>query len=154
MSSVVAGLPVLTPVGKRVEVLRIGRGLSKQHLARSVGISRQQLWRVMTGKSELTSSLRVRLADALGVDPAELADDSSFAQGVARSATPSSLRLASYLANATAIALTLETLPRDEGGRVLKRELLNAIEDQAMTRGHPLGIAFFDLRRRVIAGDL
>src|SRR3712207_8301365 len=58
----------LTPVGKQLEMLRIQRGLSKQHLARYAGTSRQQLWRVMTGKSELTSSLRHRLAEVLHVD--------------------------------------------------------------------------------------
>src|SRR5690349_22562921 len=61
------GFPELTPLGKQIEVLRIGRGLSKQHLARYAGTSRQQLWRVMSGKSELTSALRARLAEALRV---------------------------------------------------------------------------------------
>src|SRR5919202_5054864 len=58
----------LTAMGKQIEMLRIQRGLSKQHLARYAGTSRQQLWRVMTGKSELTSSLRHRLAEVLHVD--------------------------------------------------------------------------------------
>src|SRR5690348_11027774 len=62
------GAPELTSLGKRLEILRIERGISKQHLARHAGTSRQQLWRVMTGKSELTSSLRERLAFALSVD--------------------------------------------------------------------------------------
>src|SRR6478672_2558346 len=69
-----AGFPELTPLGKHIEVLRIGRGLSKQHLARFAGTSRQQLWRVMTGKSELTSSLKERLAGALAVDPSLLSN--------------------------------------------------------------------------------
>src|SRR6266480_8116276 len=67
------GFPGLTPLGKHIEVLRIGRGLSKQHLARFAGTSRQQLWRVMTGKSELTDALRQRLAHALQVETASLA---------------------------------------------------------------------------------
>src|ERR671932_939234 len=58
----------LTAMGKQIEMLRIQRGLSKQHLARYAGTSRQQLWRVMTGKSELTSSLRHRLAEVLHID--------------------------------------------------------------------------------------
>src|SRR5436189_4762823 len=62
-----SGFPELTVLGKRIEMLRIDRGLSKQYLARYAGTSRQQLWRVMTGKSELTGALRVRLADALNV---------------------------------------------------------------------------------------
>ena len=148
LSSSTVGFPALTELGKRVEMLRIQRALSKQTLARHVGISRQQLWRVMTGKSELTSSLRVRLADALGVAPAEL---------VASTADPETARkwrLDGYLANTNAIVQTLETLPGDEGGRSLKRALLNAIEELAIARAHPLDSAFFDLRRRVVAGDL
>src|SRR3954471_2168503 len=66
------GFPELTTLGKRIEVLRIGRGLSKQHLARFAGTSRQQLWRVMSGKSELTDALRQRLAVALQVDSTAL----------------------------------------------------------------------------------
>src|SRR3954462_10726849 len=67
------GVPEFTELGKRLEILRIERGVSKQRLARHAGTSRQQLWRVMTGKSELTSSLRERLASALSVEAALLA---------------------------------------------------------------------------------
>src|ERR671921_96023 len=77
------GAPELTSLGKRLEILRIERGISKQHLARHAGTSRQQLWRVMTGKSELTSSLKERLAGALSVDPSIL----SAAAGTTRSHT-------------------------------------------------------------------
>src|SRR6478672_7535222 len=66
------GVPELTQLGKRLEILRIERGVSKQRLARHAGTSRQQLWRVMTGKSELTSSLRERLASALSVESSTL----------------------------------------------------------------------------------
>src|SRR5919112_3513614 len=71
-STLPEGVPELTTLGKRLEILRIERGISKQHLARYAGTSRQQLWRVMTGKSELTSSLKERLAGALSVDPSLL----------------------------------------------------------------------------------
>src|SRR6478752_1260355 len=73
------GVPELTQLGKRLEILRIERGVSKQHLARHAGTSRQQLWRVMTGKSELTSSLRERRAFALSVEPAALSHSVSAA---------------------------------------------------------------------------
>src|SRR3954466_5974885 len=66
------GAPELTQLGKRLEILRIERGISKQHLARHAGTSRQQLWRVMTGKSDITSSLKERLAGALSVEPSML----------------------------------------------------------------------------------
>src|SRR6476620_9116147 len=61
------GVPELTTLGKRLEILRIERGESKQRLARHAGTSRQQLWRVMTGTSEHTRSLGDRLAGALAV---------------------------------------------------------------------------------------
>jgi transcriptional regulator with XRE-family HTH domain len=150
LSSSTLGFPSLTELGKRVEMLRIRRALSKQTLARRVGISRQQLWRVMTGKSELTSSLGARLADALGVPPAELVGSPVTVYVGTERNRP----LESYLSNANAIIQTLATLPVDEGGRSLKRALLNAIEDLAIARAHPLGSAFFDLRRRVVAGEL
>src|SRR4249919_1823710 len=73
-SALSEGVPELTTLGKRLEILRIERGISKQHLARYAGTSRQQLWRVMTGKSELTSSLKERLAGALSVDPSLLSN--------------------------------------------------------------------------------
>jgi transcriptional regulator with XRE-family HTH domain len=62
------GFPELTELGKRIEMLRIERGISKQHLARYAGTSRQQLWRVMTGKSDMSLALRSRLADVLRVE--------------------------------------------------------------------------------------
>src|SRR5512133_2641053 len=71
-STLPEGVPELTSLGKRLEILRIERGISKQRLARHAGTSRQQLWRVMTGKSELTTSLRERLAGALSVEPSYL----------------------------------------------------------------------------------
>src|SRR5437763_5512880 len=73
-----SGFPELTDLGKRIEMLRIERGLSKQYLARYAGTSRQQLSRVMTGKPELTGGLRSRLADALNV--AALEFDSNAAR--------------------------------------------------------------------------
>jgi transcriptional regulator with XRE-family HTH domain len=143
-----AGVPELTALGKRIELLRIGRGLSKQHLAHHAGISRQQLWRVMSGKSELGASLRARLADALQVDVAELAD---LGSPIDR-ARPADL--AAYVNNPVAIARTLSTMPDGQAGRSLKRHLLNALEDYALAHGQSLDASFFDLRRRVIAGEL
>src|SRR5678810_1001257 len=70
------GVPELTALGKRIEMLRLDRRLSKGVLAQRAGTSRQQLWRVMTGKSELTSSLCARLADVLETDSRLLRDAS------------------------------------------------------------------------------
>ena len=147
------GFPELTELGRRVEMLRIERSISKQHLARHAGISRQQLWRVMTGKSELTPGLCARLAEALRTDPAEIANGVTHLP-IPSAKPQSATDLEGYLGNANAIAHTLATLPHGDAGRSLKRELLNALEDHALARGHKLGAAFFDIRRRVITGEL
>ena len=162
------GAPELTSLGKRLEILRIERGISKQHLARHAGTSRQQLWRVMTGKSELTSSLRERLAGALAVDPSIL----SAAAGASRSQTfglvanvtspfsapavslQSPPPVAEYLNDSTHLSTTLRSLPAGDAGRRLKRALLNAIEDLAVEAGQPLAADFGEIRRRVLAGEL
>ena len=162
-----AGFPELTSLGKRIEVLRIGRGLSKQHLARFAGTSRQQLWRVMTGKSELTDALRQRLAAALEVDSTVLAAaPPSIAPGT--STTPTSIAavdeavasraigisLDTYLSTPQLAERTLRTLPNGDVGRELKRMILTALEDVALERRMTLPAEFFDLRRRVLSDEL
>jgi transcriptional regulator with XRE-family HTH domain len=157
------GAPELTSLGKRLEMLRIERGVSKQRLARHAGTSRQQLWRVMTGKSELTSSLRDRLATALAVEPRTLtahADPSAAATAFATqfgfpAALPASAPTVSdYLVDASLLATTLRTLPSGDGGRRLKRALLNAVEDLAVEAGQPLPLDYSEIRRRVLAGEV
>ena len=156
------GVPELTALGKRLEILRIERGVSKQRLARHAGTSRQQLWRVMTGKSELTSSLRDRLASALSVDiPTMLgtaAETQSRGSGVATFAMSSApaqpVSAAEYLTDATHLAATLRTLPTGDGGRRLKRALLNALEDLAVETGRALPIDYSEIHRRVLAGEV
>jgi len=152
-----SGMPDLTELGKRIEKLRIDRGLSKQHLARHVGTSRQQLWRVMTGKSELTGALGSRLAEVLGVPLLS----STFVQPNHQSRATASTTLlpvadafAAYISDASAVARTLATIPAGVDGRRVKRRLLDAIEDEAIARGIHLSSAFFDVRRRVLAGEL
>src|SRR3954466_9657194 len=76
--------PQLSDLGKRIEMLRVDRGVSKQVLARAAGTSRQQLWRVMTGKSELTSTLCQRLASVLDVDSRTLSFAAFAGAGQAR----------------------------------------------------------------------
>ena len=156
-STLPEGAPELTSLGKRLEILRIERGISKQHLARHAGTSRQQLWRVMTGKSELTSSLRERLALALSVDThalyngVELHQGQSSTEAVALSVAPTT---SDYLGNPALLTATLRTLPSGDGGRRLKRALLNALEDLAMEGGHPLPLDYSEIRRQVITGEL
>src|SRR3954465_5455154 len=115
------GAPELTSLGKRLEILRIERGISKQRLARHAGTSRQQLWRVMTGKSELTSSLRDRLAGALSVDPAWLSASAAHSQtyslsseGAAKTAATvvsSSPSIMEFLNEPDHLLAALRTLP-------------------------------------------
>lgn len=154
------GAPELTALGKRLEILRIERGVSKQRLARHAGTSRQQLWRVMTGKSELTSALRDRLASALAVEPTDLGSGTSAAGHVAssfalRAPSPAiATTAAEYLTDATHLGATLRTLPAGDGGRRLKRALLNAVEDLAVEAGRALPVEYSEIRRRVMAGEL
>jgi transcriptional regulator with XRE-family HTH domain len=152
-STLPAGAPELTELGKRIEKLRIDRGLSKQHLARHAGTSRQQLWRVMTGKSELSGGLGARLTEVLGVS---VLSGSPIGQPTTRSTTAASLgdSFAEYLGNAAAVARTLATIPGGPDGRRVKRRLLDSLEDEAIARGIDLDAKFFDLRRRVLAGEL
>jgi DNA-binding XRE family transcriptional regulator len=162
------GAPELTSLGKRLEFLRIERGISKQHLAKHAGTSRQQLWRVMTGKSELTSSLKERLAGALSVDPSILSAASPVPQShtfglVATVTSPFSPpapgdstppTIADYLSDPSLLTATLRTLPSGDSGRRLKRALLNALEDLAVEASHALPPDYSEIRRGVLAGEL
>ena len=161
-SMLAEGVPELTQLGKQLEILRIERGVSKQRLARHAGTSRQQLWRVMTGKSELTSSLRERLAVALSVEPATLsiagvrAEPAAFGSSFGFPATlPANAPTTSeYLLDARHLAATIRTLPTGDGGRRLKRALLNSVEDLAVEAGQALPLEYSEIRRRVLAGEL
>ena len=156
-STLPEGAPELTSLGKRLEILRIERGISKQHLARHAGTSRQQLWRVMTGKSELTSSLRERLAFALSVDTHALYNRDG-AGPTRLEIEPAALAVAptlnEYLSNPALLTATLRTLPSGDGGRRLKRALLNSLEDLAVEGAHALPLDYSEIRRQVISGEL
>ncbi len=159
------GVAELTALGKRLEILRIERGVSKQRLARHAGTSRQQLWRVMTGKSELTHSLRERLASALAVESATLvagqhvpthalsAEISAARMSAVGTAGPA-VTIDQYLAEPQLLITTLRTLPSGGAGRRLKRALLNALEDLALDTGYSLPIDYSEIHSRVLAGDL
>lgn len=158
MAELASGAPGLTELGKRIEMLRIERGVSKQQLARHAGTSRQQLWRVMTGKSELTPTLRLRIAEALSVPTLELSarppTTSTSSITTAALAPAANTDLAAYLANRDAVMSTLATMPAGEHGWRVKRAYLDALEDAALASGHTLGSDFFELRRQVLARQL
>ena len=144
----------LTLLGKRLEMLRIERGLSKQRLARHAGTSRQQLWRVMTGKSELTNSLRERLSSALAVDAAVFQVGAASASLFTPALSTAPITVSDYLTDPQHLATTLRTLPTGDSGRRLKRALLNALEDLAVETGRALPIDYSEIHRLVLAGDL
>ena len=155
----------LTPVGKHIEMLRIQRGLSKQYLARYAGTSRQQLWRVMTGTSELTSSLRQRLADVLHVDAAAIgvalsspansrSTTGELAPVVSNQLDPSTIDFPTFVADTARLRHTLQLLPSGPTGRRIKRALLDALEELAVEHVIPLSSEFFELRRDVVNGAL
>lgn len=157
--------PRLSDLGKRIEMLRVDRGVSKQVLARAAGTSRQQLWRVMTGKSELTSTLCQRLASVLDVDSRTL----SSAAFTGASHSPSTVKLAparlsldivpvrslaAYLESSTLLVRTLRTLPADNDGVALKCALLNALEDRARAARLQIPAWLFRVRASVLDGTL
>jgi transcriptional regulator with XRE-family HTH domain len=148
------GAPELTELGKRIEMLRIHRGISKQHLARFADTSRQQLWRVMTGKSELTLGLRSRIAEALEIQPAELDGMAPTTRSLSLVSVRAPKSLADYLGDPAALTATLSSMPAGDVGRQLKRSLLDALEDAAITEALTLSSEFFELRRKVLSGEL
>ncbi|HUQ84656.1 MAG TPA: helix-turn-helix transcriptional regulator [Gemmatimonadaceae bacterium] len=163
------GVPELTALGKRLELLRIERRMSKRVLAQRAGTSRQQLWRVMTGKSELTSSLCARLSEVLETDSRVLreapnepgsstvspAGDSSRTRDSASASGDGKLceTLEEYVTATHGLERTLLTLPLTRDGRHLRRALLDAVEDIAMSRCLKLPQSVFDLRRSAVNDD-
>jgi transcriptional regulator with XRE-family HTH domain len=167
------GIPELTALGRHLEMLRLDRGLSKQGLARDAGTSRQQLWRVMTGKSELTTSLCERLAEVLRIEARTLRNPEAYGRAsgdtVSGATEPggrgrgsrsgrapqiTAPTVAEYLADPRWIARTLATCPGGSEGRLLKRRLLDGLEDAAREAGVKLPPSFFTVRGRVVNGEL
>jgi hypothetical protein len=145
-------LSELSEAGRIIDAHRTRRRLTKGALARSVGISRQQLWRVMTGKSALVPSLRDRLVRVLGAEelattsmiPARPANESTVGSG---RDPRSSSELMRYLRDPAAIARTLDTLPGGSEGRWLYRAVFDVIEEMAAIAGIELSADALRLRR-------
>jgi hypothetical protein len=121
----------------------------------------------MTGKSELTSALRQRLADVLVVEAGALVTNPMHwnAPAASRLATATRSTVTSamagsgtsfeeYASDQAKLEQSLTLLPAGPLGRRLKRALLNAIEDVAVEHAVPLNAAFFELRRKVLAGEI
>lgn len=154
----VDGAPELSLLGKRIELLRIERGLSKQALARRAETSRQQLWRVMTGKSELTTSLCLRLSEVLRVDPRTLRDPALAAHPLAflegHAAPPPAPSLDVWVADADRMVRALSTLPGGPHGRMLRLDLIAAVEHRAREAGLTIPPHVNEIRRRLVTGEL
>lgn len=144
-----SGAPELTPLGKRIEVLRIQRGLSKQHLARFADASRQQLWRVLTGKSELTDALAARLADALGVPVDTLREPSPAAP---HTTGPDLPPLALALCDPAQLAAVFALLSAGDESLRLRRALLDAAEDLCLVARLQVPAELMALRGQVLSG--
>ena len=152
-----SGMPELTALGTRIELLRLERRMSKRVLAQRAGTSRQQLWRVMTGKSELTSSLCARLSEVLEVDSRSLRDATfATADGNGGAATavaepgPLCQTLEEFITRREGLERTFAMIPETDDGRRIKRAVLDAIEDIAIERSIKLPQLVFDLRREVV----
>ena len=151
--------------GAVVERLRKERGYSKQGLARLLGISRAQVWRIMTGRARLADAELDKLAAALAVPVARLtsaiqdsernggqwepSDDSS---GTGNS--PQDDAIEDYLSNLDRILVTLRNFPGGSIGLRLKLGYLNAVEDVAREVGEKLPPRYWELRRRVHDGEV
>jgi transcriptional regulator with XRE-family HTH domain len=146
-------------------MVRLVRGVSKQELARAAGTSRQQLWRVMTGKSELTAVLCQRLASVLDIDSRTLSSTSlagvpqpaatvTFSDVHVEASALSPDSLAAYLAGPAALQRTLRTLPAGDDGIPIKCALLNAVEERARQQRHPIPAWLFRVRASVLGGAI
>ena len=155
---IVDGAPELSLLGKRIELLRIERGLSKQALARRAGTSRQQLWRVMTGKSELTSSLCLRLSEVLRIDPRTLRDPAiavhplSFGIGTSVPSAPPDLD--AWLADPDHLVRALSAMPTGPHGRLLRLDVVAVVEHRVREAGLAVPAHFNEIRRRLVTGEL
>jgi len=56
----------------RIKDLRKTKGLTQDDLARQVGLSKQQIWRLENGSQSLTEKTRDKIAAALDCDPLDL----------------------------------------------------------------------------------
>ena len=63
-------------VGDKIKHLRDAHALTQEELAKKVGITVTALSRIERNRAEPRATTRRKLAQALGVDPAELVEDS------------------------------------------------------------------------------
>ncbi|HEY2004679.1 MAG TPA: helix-turn-helix transcriptional regulator [Candidatus Saccharimonadia bacterium] len=64
--------PIYKKLGKRIAELQQLKSLSQQELAHKAGMSPANLWEVINGRRNITVKTAASIADALGVELAEL----------------------------------------------------------------------------------
>ena len=67
-------MQVVVYVGDKIKHLRDARALTQEELAKKVGITVAALSRIERNQAEPRATTRRKLAQALGVDPAELVE--------------------------------------------------------------------------------
>ena len=73
--------------GDRIRILREDRKITQEELARAVGYkTRSSIAKIETGESDPPQKMLKKIADVLGVIPAELLDDSN--KGTSAAVTP------------------------------------------------------------------
>lgn len=148
----------LTPAGTIVERLRGERELTQEELARAIGVTRQHYSRVIKGQADLKLREWRQLADTLGVDLGTILQDTGGQwepdpAGEGEEA-PSETELGEFVSNMDRIVRTLRTLPGGALGKPIKVAVLNAAEQSAAETGATLPLEYYDIRRKVLAGEL
>ena len=64
-------------------------GLKKAYIAQELGVTREMLWRYLSGKSKLTTGVSSQLSKILGIETAKEREAVFFAENVALKATKS-----------------------------------------------------------------
>lgn len=156
----------LTELGQRIEDLRRAAGLNTQGLARKAAMSRQHLWRISTGRTDVETGDVVRIARALGVAPSELLPDlgagqwepetdrDAAAAGSGDEPTPAGRELEAFMSNMERIVHLLSNSSGGDITQAVKIGLLNGIEQVARETGNKLPPEYGEIRRRVINGEL
>jgi transcriptional regulator with XRE-family HTH domain len=108
---------LLKKIGQRIRQARILKGLSREELRLRAGLGRgDTIWRIEHGQNNVTVSMLVQLADAIGVPASDLLTDTPE-----RHQEPSPPPTPLIAAQETIGALVLASPARDEILRILVR---------------------------------
>lgn len=153
-------MPELTDAGQRVDSLLESQGRSKTWAAQKVGVTRQHLHRVMTGRADLKPAQWQQLAAALGVTRGYLLGEEEQGQWEPETVVPEDgptsegIELEDYVRSFDRIVRTLRTLPGDRLSIPLKLAILDGVRENAEMIGAQLPKEFFEIRKQVLNGEL